>query len=37
VESIQKLKIPVMIAVHNHFADCTPETVPAFQKMLKPS
>jgi uncharacterized protein YecE (DUF72 family) len=35
VESIQKLKIPVMVAVNNHFAGCAPETVRAFQKMLK--
>jgi hypothetical protein len=35
VESIQKLKIPVMIAVNNHVAGCAPETVRAFQMMLK--
>jgi uncharacterized protein YecE (DUF72 family) len=35
VESIQKRKIPVMIAGNNHFAGCAPETVRAFQKMLK--
>jgi uncharacterized protein YecE (DUF72 family) len=35
VESLQKLKIPVMIAVNNHFQGCGWETVRAFQKMLK--
>jgi hypothetical protein len=35
VESLQKLKIPVMIAVNNHFQGCGPETVRAFQKLLK--
>src|SRR5580704_13266387 len=34
VESLQKLKIPVMIAVNNHFQGCGWETVRAFQKML---
>jgi uncharacterized protein YecE (DUF72 family) len=35
VESLQKLKIPIYCYVNNHFAGCAPETVRAFQKMLK--
>jgi hypothetical protein len=32
-ESIQKLKIPVVIAViNNHFAGCAPETSARFRK-----
>ena len=35
VEPIQKLKSPMIIVVNNHFAGCAPDTVRAFQKMLK--
>jgi uncharacterized protein YecE (DUF72 family) len=35
IDSIQKLKIPIYTYVNNHYAGCAPETVRAFQKMLK--
>jgi uncharacterized protein YecE (DUF72 family) len=35
IDSIQKLKIPIYTYVNNHYAGCAPETVRAFQKMLR--
>jgi uncharacterized protein YecE (DUF72 family) len=35
VEEIYKRRVPTYVYVNNHYAGCAPETVRAFQKMLK--